>query len=266
MNKSLVPNTVSLIQGNPLINTSYRREFGGGPHQTIREVSQLLLNRDEEWLKGATKQIEAVLAGEAPGLSHDQDRMNGPHLARSIKAPFSLLIETPTETTLFAALETTVRWDSFTPKLKQWERYAALALVLVRRCFAALDAVDTKADSAELVANKLDTAGANGISALQALQIAHSLRNESSGRTDRAKHAAEVRHASREALLDQAIQIARSKPFRTKKDAAVEVVNQLPKDEKGAPYDLNTVLGWFRERGFSPLNTAGKAADLPPRR
>lgn len=255
-----------LLAGNPLIYTSYRRDFGGGPHQTIREVSQLLLNRDEEWLNGATKQIEVSLAGEAPGLSHDPDRFNGPHLARSIKAPFSLLIETPTTTGVFAAFETTIRWDSFAPKLTRWERYAVLALVLARRCFAELDAVDTKADSAETVAEKLNTAGADGISALQALQIAHSLRNESLGRTDKAKHAAEVRHASRKALLDQAIQVASSKPFRTKKDAAVEVVNQLPKDDKGAPYDLNTVLGWFRERGFSPLKTAGKAADLPTRK
>ncbi len=238
------------IFGSPHIPEARCEEFFGWPSQILREVSVLLSEKDESWLAGAAEQLEVFLRGDAPGFRYDEELLNKAHPARSLNAPFSILMEQPSRVVVFSALERTVDWETFSPKLQQWERFAVFALLHVRKCLVLLDARPPQAESAGEAAKRFSDAGGNALEASRALQIAHSLRLESIHRSTRAKHAAGALHANREALLDSAINIAKSKPFRTKKAAAEEVVNQLPKDDKGTPYDLATVLGWFRERGF----------------
>ncbi len=234
------------------------RDFSGWLTLIQSEIRDLLSGRDSSWVNAVADVVAALIANRSPGIS-DALRFEMRSKDETSQLSFSELLRHPGRIGQFAVLESQAAWNDISPQPADWERYAVFALIQLRSCVAVLatlprsevsrDEIDTV--EVPQVVMTYERAASLAMEAMCGLQIARDKRRAAEERTAKSKHAASVLHKDREALLDKAIGIAMSKPFRTKKAAAEEVVNQLPKDDVGTPYDLATVLGWFRERGFS---------------
>lgn len=232
-------------------------EFDGWLIQIHHEARSILAGRDADWLHSVAHFIEEAVDGRGTGTSDVLHLHQGPR-GDPETSSFSFILNNPGRIGLFAVLEPVLDWDKCGVKTTRWERYAVFALVHIGYSINRLATNDQEGEppieTPELLKRRISTlerAGSFALESMRSLQMARALLQAAQERTSKAKRAAGALHANREALLDQAMAIARSRPFRTKKSAAEAVINDLPKDEKGTPYDLGTVLGWFRERGFA---------------
>lgn len=238
----------SRFRGDRPLSRPMSNAFLGWASQIQFEVYHALVGRDAQWLNAVAEQIRAVLAPQ-PGKEKDwQELLLGPNPSRPARAPFPFLVDDLGQLGLFAAREPRHDWHPMSPQTEQWERYAVFAAMAILAAFERIDAADESGDAKKL----LDEAGGLAIEAARALQIAHSLNIDALARSEKGKGAANARYMDRPARLDLAIAIASSRQFESKKAAAVAVVDGLPKDNMGAPYDVETVLKWFKERKFVP--------------
>lgn len=196
-------------------------------------------------MNGVADQIRSVLA-PSPGKEADwQQLLLKANPSRSTETPFPFLVGEAGQLGLFAAREPQHDWSTGEPQTKQWERYAVFAALSI---FQALKRVDAAEDEKAQANSLLHEAGGLAIEAVRALQIAHSLEAASSDRKSKASRAASARYTGRDQLLARVKEIALSRPFPSKKAAAAEVINRLAEEDGVREYDLDTVLGWFREK------------------
>lgn len=227
-------------------------EFDGWLTQIHTEVKALLSRRDSAWVNAVAELVDRAVYGRSPGIT-DVLQYETSMPEKSERSSFSFMLDNPGRVGQFAAVEPDLDWDAIHPKPARWERYAVFALLQLRSCTSVLESCRQRpqADGTPLFLMTChERAGSLALEAMRGLQIGRALQQDATERSEKAKHAADKRHQNRAALLDRAIEIAKSQPFPTKKAAAEEVVNQMPKDEKGTPWDVPTVLGWFRQRGF----------------
>ncbi|QRR36329.1 hypothetical protein JNX00_10915 [Hydrogenophaga sp. YM1] len=247
--------------------------FSGWLTQIQIESQGMLSGRDSAWVNAVADVVAALIVNRAPGTS-DALRFEMRSKNETSLLSFSELLRHPGRVGQFAFLESKAPWRSISPQPTDWERYAVFALIQLRssvEVLATLPTPNVSQDELSIVdipqvVRTYERAASLAMEAMCGLQIARDKRRAAQERIAKSKHAAGVLHKDREALLDKAIDIAMAKSFRTKKAAAEEVINQLPKDNKGTPYDLATVLGWFRERNFSVPKRANAAPGTPSKK
>lgn len=232
------------FSGSSPLSRPMSSAFLGWASQTQFEAFHLLQNRDAEWLNGVAEQIRSVLAPTPGGEENWQPLLLAANPSRTAGIPFPFLVSEPGQLGLFAAREPHHTWQGSKPKTEQWERYAVFAALSIMQALKLADAAE---ENRARAARLLHEAGGLAIEAVRALQIAHSLHAASSDRKSKASTAASARHAGREQLLARAKEIALSRPFQSKKAAAAEVIDRLTEEDGVREYDLDTVLGWFRE-------------------
>ena len=240
--------------------------FAGWPAQILFEIQELLFDRSSEWLNKVASQIDALVTTEnADKIFED---VNGPResLAHSESWQFSEYVQ-PGRIGVFAALEPGVAWDQLSPPTERWQRYAVFAFMYLRDSVKILARLD-KAKSAGRATNAdnkylsfdYDEAGAWALEAMRALQIAHSLRIDTRKKSERGRSAANARHQAMKPKHAEAIAMANSRPFKTKREAIDFIAENLTINAEGTEFCTRRRAGeWLLAAGWQPEGKRDKA-------
>lgn len=242
------------------------QSFAGWPAQILFEIQELLFDRSSEWLTAVASHIkELVTTDNAQRIFDD---VIGPKesLAHSESWQFSEYVQ-PGRIGVFAALEPGVAWDQLSPPTERWQRYAVFAFMHLRdsvKILARLDKLEsagraTNADNRYLSFD-YDEAGAWALEAMRALQIAHSLRIDTRKKSERGRNAANARHQAMKPKHAEAIAMANSRPFKTKREAIDFIAENLTVNAEGTEFCTRRRAGeWLLAAGWQPEGKRGTA-------
>ncbi len=233
------------------------QSFAGWPAQILFEIQELLFDRSSEWLTAVATHIHKLVTTENADEIFDDVNGSRESLAHSEPWQFSLHRQ-PGHIGVFAAIEPGVAWDQLSPPTERWQRYAVFAFMYLRdsvKILARLDKPDRtgRATSADNKYLSLDLyeAGAWALEAMRALQIAHSLRIDTRIKSDRGRKAAVVRHEIFVSLRAEALEMANSRPFKTKEQALDYITSNLLIDAaKNKFCSRSAASKWLREAGW----------------
>lgn len=240
--------------------------FAGWPLQILFETGELLEDESSEWLTAVATHINDVVMGNVDKLF---DNVKGPSdtLAHSKRWPFSLHTQ-PGHIGVFAALEPGVSWDKLSPPTQRWQRYAVFALMYIRDCLNFLAKLgdqpsqgsESPGVSSKYMSMQLNDAGAFALEAMRALQIAHSLRIDTRKKSDRGRNAAVARHEAMKPKHAEALAMANSRPFKTKREAVDFIAENLTINAEGTKFCSRRAAGeWLLAAGWQPEHKRDKA-------
>ncbi|AOF84648.1 hypothetical protein BSY239_694 [Hydrogenophaga sp. RAC07] len=233
--------------------------FAGWPTQILFETRELLADESSTWLTSVATHINEVVMSNVDKLF---DSAIGPRetLAHSERWPFSLHTQ-PGHIGVFAALEPGVSWDKLSPPTERWQRFAVFALMYTRDCLNILEKLGDQPShesvpsglSSKYVAMQLNDAGAFALEAMRALQIAHSLRIDTRKKSDRGRNAAVARHEAMKPKHTEALAMANSRPFTTKREAVDFIAENLTINAEGTKFCSRRAAGeWLSAAGWQP--------------
>jgi hypothetical protein len=235
------------------------RAFAGWPAQILFEIQELLFDRSSDWLTAVASHIQELVTTDNTQKIFDD--VNGPResLAHSESWQFSEYVQ-PGRIGVFAALEPGVAWDQLSPPTERWQRYAVFAFMYLRdsvKILARLDKVKsagraTNADN-KYLSFDYDEAGAWALEAMRALQIAHSLRIDTRTKSDRGRKAANARHEVMKPKHGEALAMANSQPFKSKREAVDYIAENLTINAEGTKFcSRRAATEWLSAAGWQP--------------
>lgn len=233
--------------------------FAGWPTQILFEVQELLADRDSAWLTDVARHIRELVMGDVDRL-FDSDTGPSETLAHSKTWPFSLHTQ-PGHIGVFSALEPGVDWNKLSPATDRWERYAVFALMYIRDCIQTLSRSGVGAGQGGWVSSSdtkhsalaLNDAGAAALEAMRALQIAHSLRIDKRSKSASGRKAAIAKHDAMKPKRAKALDMANSRPFKTKREAIDFITDNLVIDEEKQKLCSRRAAGdWLLAAGWQP--------------
>ncbi|WP_139146991.1 hypothetical protein [Hydrogenophaga sp. PML113] len=231
--------------------------FAGWPAQILFEIKELLFDCSSDWLTAVASHIHELARTNRADRVFDDPNGARESLAHSESGQFSLYRQ-PGYIGVFAALEPSVAWDKIEPPTERWQRYAVFALMYLRDSVKILERRDrlqrtgraTSADN-KYLALDLSEASAWALEAMRALQIAHSLRIDARAKSARGRKAAVARHVVFVSLKAEALEMADSRPFKTKEQALDYITSNLLIDSANNKFCSRSAASkWLREAGW----------------
>lgn len=239
-----------------------RLEFFGWPKQILFELRVLLRDRDEEWLTSVAEQVHQALQMDVESRAGLFTTPLEPDLLRLDELPYAFDSERPGQIGIFTAVEPTFPWSEMTPRTERWERYAVFALLNIRDAIKLLGVLPTESpsgDDTDLAMIHFGNAGGFALEAMRALQIAHSLRIDSHSKSARGRSAAVMRHVVFVRIRTDAVDMANSRPFKTKEEALDFITSNLIIDPKTNKFCSRSAASkWLREAGWQPVSKRNK--------
>ncbi len=239
----------TLFKGGAPLARPVSDAFFGWPSQVHLELTELLKGREASWLNAVSEQIQSVLSAKPGSEDNWQSLLLQENPSRSAGTPFPYLVSHLSKLGLFAAREPVCDWGRLSPATEQWERYAVFAALSSRETFGILD--DLHRYPADDLA--YEDAGGYAIEAMRALQIAQSLRAAKLAKSRHGQVAARARHEAMEPMRAQAVEMANSQPFTTKRAAIDHIVENLELDPVKRTFpSRRAVEEWLKAAGWMP--------------